>query len=49
MIMNAAFLVERERESEFDRVVNKIARKYGSASSSSTPGRGRLIILSTFG
>ena len=29
MIMNAAFLVERERESEFDRVVNKIARKYG--------------------
>lgn len=29
MIMNAAFLVEREREAEFDRVVNKIARKYG--------------------
>jgi len=29
MIMNAAFLVERERESEFDRVVNKIARRYG--------------------
>jgi len=29
MIMNAAFLVEREREAEFDTAVNKIARKYG--------------------
>ena len=29
MIMNAAFLVEREREMEFDSAVNKIARKYG--------------------
>jgi hypothetical protein len=29
MIMNAAFLVERERETEFDRIVNKLARKYG--------------------
>lgn len=29
MIMNAAFLVERQRESEFDAVVNKIAKKYG--------------------
>ncbi len=29
MIMNAAFLVERHREAEFDQVVNKIARKYG--------------------
>jgi hypothetical protein len=29
MIMNAAFLVERDRESEFDSAVNKIARKYG--------------------
>jgi hypothetical protein len=29
MIMNAAFLVERHREAEFDHVVNKIARKYG--------------------
>jgi hypothetical protein len=29
MIMNAAFLVERRRETEFDSVVNKIARKYG--------------------
>ena len=29
MIMNAAFLVERERESEFDNVINKIAKKYG--------------------
>src|SRR5438270_4800505 len=29
MIMNAAFLVERDREPEFDHVVNKIARKYG--------------------
>jgi hypothetical protein len=27
--MNAAFLVEREREGEFDSAVNKIARKYG--------------------
>jgi Gas vesicle synthesis protein GvpL/GvpF len=29
MIMNAAFLVERHREGEFDNVVNRIARKYG--------------------
>ncbi|HET7209351.1 MAG TPA: GvpL/GvpF family gas vesicle protein [Terriglobales bacterium] len=29
MIMNAAFLVERHRETEFDGVVNRIARKYG--------------------
>lgn len=29
MIMNAAFLVDRARESEFDAMVNKIARKYG--------------------
>jgi hypothetical protein len=29
MIMNAAFLVDRNREAEFDDVVNKIARKYG--------------------
>ena len=29
MIMNAAFLVDRNRESEFDTVVNKIAKKYG--------------------
>jgi hypothetical protein len=29
MIMNAAFLVERAREAEFDNVVNKIAKKYG--------------------
>ena len=29
MIMNAAFLVDREREAEFDSVVNKIAKKYG--------------------
>jgi len=29
MIMNAAFLVERDREAEFDNAVNKIARKYG--------------------
>jgi hypothetical protein len=29
MIMNAAFLVERNREAEFDSVVNKIAKKYG--------------------
>jgi hypothetical protein len=29
MIMNAAFLVERDREAEFDAVVNKIAKKYG--------------------
>src|SRR6476620_10423350 len=30
MIMNAAFRVERERETEFDAVVNKIAKKYGN-------------------
>src|SRR5438309_4773722 len=29
MIMNAAFLVDRSRESEFDSIVNKIAKKYG--------------------
>ena len=29
MIMNAAFLVERKREAEFDSVVNKIAKKFG--------------------
>ena len=29
MIMNAAFLVERKREAEFDEVVNKLAKKYG--------------------
>jgi len=29
MIMNAAFLVERHREADFDAVVNRIARKYG--------------------
>ncbi|HKU20298.1 MAG TPA: GvpL/GvpF family gas vesicle protein [Terriglobales bacterium] len=29
MIMNAAFLVERDRESEFDAAVNKIAKQYG--------------------
>src|SRR5215470_4487313 len=29
MIMNAAFLVERDREAEFDSAVNSIARKYG--------------------
>lgn len=29
MIMNAAFLVERDREGEFDNLLNKIAKKYG--------------------
>lgn len=29
MIMNAAFLVERDREREFDAAVNKIAKHYG--------------------
>ena len=29
MIMNAAFLVERRREAEFDSAVNKVAHKYG--------------------
>jgi hypothetical protein len=29
MIMNAAFLIQRERETEFDEAVNRIARKYG--------------------
>ena len=29
MIMNAAFLVDRNREAEFDNVVNRIAKKYG--------------------
>jgi hypothetical protein len=30
MIMNAAFLIERERESEFDAAVNRIAKRYGN-------------------
>lgn len=30
MIMNAAFLIEREREEEFDAAVNKVARKFGN-------------------
>lgn len=30
MIMNAAFLVQRHREAEFDQIVNKIAGKYGT-------------------
>ena len=29
MIMNAAFLIEREREAEFDSAVNRIAKKFG--------------------
>ena len=29
MIMNAAFLIEKQRETEFDEAVNRIARKYG--------------------
>ncbi len=29
MIMNAAFLIEKERETEFDEAVNRIARKFG--------------------
>lgn len=29
MIMNAAFLIEKEREAQFDEAVNRIARKYG--------------------
>jgi len=29
MIMNAAFLIQREREADFDAAVNKIARKFG--------------------
>src|SRR5581483_5169872 len=30
MIMNAAFLVEREHEADFDAAVNRIAKKYGN-------------------
>ncbi len=29
MIMNAAFLIDRQREADFDEAVNKIARKFG--------------------
>jgi hypothetical protein len=29
MILNAAFLLEREREAEFDAAVNRVARKFG--------------------
>src|SRR5438270_11015121 len=29
MILNAAFLVEREREADFDAAVNRVAKKYG--------------------
>lgn len=30
MILNAAFLIQREREEEFDAAVNKVARKFGT-------------------
>jgi hypothetical protein len=30
MIMNAAFLIDREREADFDDAVNKIARRFGN-------------------
>ena len=29
MIMNAAFLIQREREAEFDAAVNRVARNFG--------------------
>ncbi len=29
MILNAAFLIEKEREAEFDAAVNRVARKFG--------------------
>ena len=29
MIMNAAFLIDREREADFDQAVNRIARRFG--------------------
>ncbi|MGH9523863.1 MAG: GvpL/GvpF family gas vesicle protein [Terriglobales bacterium] len=29
MIMNAAFLIEKDKEAQFDEAVNRIARKYG--------------------
>src|SRR5690348_7277934 len=29
MIMNAAFLIEKEREAEFDAAVNRVAKKFG--------------------
>ena len=29
MILNAAFLLEREREAEFDAAVNRVAKKFG--------------------
>jgi hypothetical protein len=29
MIMNAAFLIERQREAEFDAAVNKVAKRFG--------------------
>jgi hypothetical protein len=43
MIMNAAFLVEREREAEFDGVVNKVAKKYGKRLKFKYTDRGRHI------
>jgi hypothetical protein len=30
MIMNAAFLIERQREAEFDAAVNRVAKRFGS-------------------
>ncbi len=30
MIMNAAFPIERERETAFDATVNRIAKKFGN-------------------
>ena len=29
MIMNAAFLIQKEREAEFDAAVNRVAQKFG--------------------
>ena len=29
MIMNAAFLIQKQREAEFDAAVNKVAQKFG--------------------
>src|SRR5439155_24705360 len=30
MIMNAAFLIERQRETEFDAAVNRVAKRFGN-------------------
>src|SRR6202451_2259643 len=44
MILNAAFLLEREREAEFDAAVNRVAKKFGERLNFKYTGPGPLYI-----